>query len=85
MPPSQQARILDRILGTVRIAKDEVGDTEQAGIRQLHQLGVGVVISVPGSFDQISHRYHRFGVGHIPALIHTRSHLVARAYPEIRK
>ncbi len=83
MPPCQQERILDRILGAIRVAQDEVGDAEQPGMRCPHQLGVGIDVSAHRLFDQRSlHGRHRFGAKHISALSHIRRPQVGRTYPE---
>jgi hypothetical protein len=55
-------RILDRILGAIVIAEDEVSDTGEARRRYPHQLCEGIRIATLGPFDQVSlHRCHRYG------------------------
>jgi hypothetical protein len=69
MAPRQQEGILDRILGAIRIAQDEVGDAEQPVMRCLHELGVGIDVSAHRLFDQRSlHGRHRIGAKHLSAL-----------------
>ena len=62
--PGGDEGLLDRILGTIRIAQDEGGDTVEPRGGGPHQLGEGVRIPAFGLFDQFSlHRCHRFGAG----------------------
>ena len=62
---------MDRVLGAVRIAKDEVGDAEQPPKRCLHQLRVGIEIAVPGRNDQVSLLgRHPCGTESLSALLH---------------
>jgi hypothetical protein len=69
VPPGQHERVLDRVLGAIRIAEDEVGDAMQPREGSPHQLGIGFVIAVPGRDDQVSlHPRHHFGAGHLPVL-----------------
>ena len=74
MAPGQQERILDRILGAIRVAQDEVGDAEQPRMRCPHELGVGIDVTAHRPLDQLPlHGRHRFGAKHISALYALKS------------
>ena len=74
VPPGQQQRILDRILGAVAVAKDEPGDVEQPGMGEPDQVRVRVHVPVAGLDDQLSlHLRHRFGARHSLALSQSMS------------
>jgi len=52
--PGKDQRVLDRILGAVAVAEDQVGDAIQPGIRGSHQDRERLVIAGLGSLDELS-------------------------------
>ena len=51
--PGQHERLLDRVLGAIRIPEDELGGAMQTASRRTHQLGECLVIAVPGSLHEL--------------------------------
>ena len=67
--PGWLARLLDRILGAVRISKDERRDAVQPIGGRLRQDGEGGVIALTSAFDERSIHPHRpFGAALFAAL-----------------
>ena len=69
--PGGDERVLDRILGAVRIPKDERRDPVQATGRCLGQRGEGCVITFLGPLDECSiHPRHPCGAADVATLTH---------------
>ena len=69
--PGRDERFLDRILGAVRIPKDERRDPVQATGRRLSQRGEGCVVTIPGPVDECSiHPRHPCGAADLATLTH---------------
>jgi hypothetical protein len=69
VPPGEDQRVLDRILGAVTVAEDQVGDAMQPGIRGSHQDRERLVVAGLGSLDERSlHVATGFGATHLVAL-----------------
>ncbi len=69
--PGGDERILNRILGAVRIPKDEGRDPVQASGRCLGQRGEGGVITLLGPLDECSiHPRHPCGAADVATLTH---------------
>ncbi len=67
--PGRDERLLDRILGAVRISKDERRDAVQPIGGRLRQDGEGGVIALTSAFDERSIHPHRpFGAALFAAL-----------------
>ena len=82
VPPREEKRILEGILGTMRIAEDELGDAFEPRRRYLHQLCEGIEVTGPGPLDEVSlHGRHRCGARHFLTLSHSMGRQVAEPFP----
>lgn len=69
--PGRDERFLDRILGAVRIPKDERRDPVQATGCRLSQRGEGCMVTSSGSLDECSiHPRHPCGAADVATLTH---------------
>ena len=84
IPPGEEERILEGILGAMRVAEDEVGDALEPRRGCLHQLCEGIEIAGLGPFDEMSlHGRHRSGAKDFPALSQTKVRRKRYPFPDL--